>query len=70
LELTNKSLPLQWLILNGAKGLTDPSISAVAKTCSRLIELELCDLPLLTPVSVRDIWSYSRFVLTKSPPLL
>jgi F-box and leucine-rich repeat protein GRR1 len=70
LELTNKSLPLQWLILNGVKGLTDPSISAVAKTCSRLIELELCDLPLLTPVSVRDIWSYSRFVLTKSPPLL
>lgn len=60
LEVTNKSLPLQWLQLNGVVGLTDASISAVAKTCSRLIELEACDLPLLTPISVRDIWSFSR----------
>lgn len=60
LEIANKSPPLQWLQLNGVVGLTDPSISAIAKTCSRLIELEICDLPLLTPVAVRDIWSYSR----------
>ncbi|KAF6762099.1 hypothetical protein DFP72DRAFT_877980 [Ephemerocybe angulata] len=63
-ELTNKSLPLHWLFLNGLKGLTDPSVSAVAKTFSRLVELELCDLPLLTPISVRDIWSYSRKLRT------
>lgn len=62
LEVTNKSLPLQWLQLNGVVGLTDASISAIAKTCSRLIELEICDLPLLTPVAVRDIWSFSRQV--------
>jgi F-box and leucine-rich repeat protein GRR1 len=60
LEITNKSLPLQWLQLNGVVGLTDPSISAIAKTCSRLMELEICDLPLLTPVAVMDIWSFSR----------
>lgn len=60
LELTTKSLPLHWLVLNGITGLTDPSISAIAKTCSRLVELELCNLPLLTPVAVRDIWSFSR----------
>lgn len=60
LELTTKSLPLNWLVLNGVVGLTDSSISAIAKTCSRLIELEICGLPLLTPVAVRDIWSFSR----------
>lgn len=65
LELAKKSLPLQWLNLSGVLGLTDPSISAIAKTCPRLAELELCELPLLTPVSVRDIWSYSRFVLAQ-----
>jgi len=63
LDLTNKSLPLQWILLNGVVGLTDPSISAIAKTCSRLVELELCDLPLLTPVAVRDVWSFSRLVV-------
>ena len=60
LELTTKSLPLNWLNLNGVSGLTDSSISAIAKSCSRLIELAICDLPLLTPVAVRDIWSFSR----------
>jgi F-box and leucine-rich repeat protein GRR1 len=60
LELTTKSLPLNWLVLNGVAGLTDPSISAIAKSCSRLLELEICNLPLLTPVAVRDIWSFSR----------
>lgn len=62
LELTTKSLPLQWIQLNGVAGLTDPSISAIGKSCSRLIELELCGLPLLTPISVRDVWSFSRWV--------
>jgi F-box and leucine-rich repeat protein GRR1 len=60
LELATKSPPLQWIQLNGVTGITDPSVSAIAKTCSRLIELELCDLPLLTPLSVRDVWSFSR----------
>lgn len=60
LELTTKSLPLQWIQLNGVAGITDPSVSAIAKTCSRLNELELSDLPLLTPLSVRDVWSFSR----------
>lgn len=64
LELTTKSLPLNWLNLNGVSGLTDSSISAIAKSCSRLIELAICDLPLLTPVAVRDIWSFSRWVPT------
>ncbi|KAF9481822.1 RNI-like protein [Pholiota conissans] len=64
LEITKKSLPLQWLQLNGVVGLTDPSISAIARTCSRLLELELCDLPLLTPVAVRDIWLFSRKLRT------
>ena len=63
LELTTKSLPLTWLVLNGIAGLTDPSISAIAKTCSRLVELEICNLPLLTPVALRDIWSFSRYVI-------
>ncbi|TFK43734.1 hypothetical protein BDQ12DRAFT_695790 [Crucibulum laeve] len=64
LDITNKSLPLQWILLNGVVGLTDPSISAIAKSCSRLVELELCDLPLLTPLAVRDIWSFSRKLRT------
>lgn len=74
LELSSKSLPLQWIRVNGVVGLTDPSISAIAKSCSRLIELELCDLPLLSPASIRDIWSYSRSVLVvcfrRSPVLI
>lgn len=69
LELVNKSLPLQWIQLNGVVGLTDPSISAIAKSCSRLVELDLCDLPLLTALSVRDIWSYSRSVSHRSGSL-
>jgi len=60
LELASKSLPLQCIRLNGVIGLTDPSISAIAKSSPRLIELELSGLPLLSPLSVRDIWSYSR----------
>lgn len=60
LEVTNKSLPLQSIRLNGAVALTDSSISAIAKTCPRLIELELGDLPSLTPLALRDVWSFSR----------
>lgn len=66
LEVTNKSLPLQWFLLNGVVGLTDPSVAAIAKTCSRLVELELCELPLLTPLSVRDIWIFSRYIVSQS----
>lgn len=64
LELTAKSLPMEWIQLNGVVGITDPSVCAIAKSCSRLVELELCDLPLLTAVSVRDLWSYSRKLRT------
>ncbi|KAJ7129501.1 hypothetical protein C8R44DRAFT_776942 [Mycena epipterygia] len=63
-ELAAKSLPLQWIQLNGVVGLTDPSITALAKTCSRLVELELCDLPLLSALSVRDIFTFSRKLRT------
>lgn len=58
----NKSLPLQWVRVNGVARLTDAAVEAVAKTCSRLIELELCDLPALTNAAVRDIWMFSRYV--------
>lgn len=58
----NKSLPLQWVRVNGAARLTDAAVEAVAKTCSRLIELELCDLLALTSTAVRDIWMFSRYV--------
>lgn len=64
MEITNKSLPLQWIQLNRVVGLTDPSITAIAKTCSRLVELEVSGLPLLTPLAVRDIWSFSRLAHT------
>ena len=60
IEITNKSPPLQWIQLNRVVGLTDPSITAIAKTCFRLVELEVSGLPLLTPLAVRDIWSFSR----------
>ncbi|KIJ70112.1 hypothetical protein HYDPIDRAFT_78880 [Hydnomerulius pinastri MD-312] len=63
LELVSQSPPLQWLQLSGVV-LTDPTVSAIAKTFSKLVELELCDEPLLTAVSVRDIWSYSRKLRT------
>lgn len=46
--------------LSGLQGLTDAAVSSIAKSCSRLAELELSDNPLLTALSVRDIWSYSR----------
>src|SRR5262245_40164195 len=60
LELTTKSLPLEWMRLNGVTALTDSSISAIVKSCPYLRELELCDLPFLTATSVRDLWTYSR----------
>ena len=59
LELVSQAPPLQWLQLSGVV-LTDPTVSAIAKTFSKLVELELCDEPLLSAVSVRDIWTYSR----------
>jgi F-box and leucine-rich repeat protein GRR1 len=64
LELSTKSLRLEWMHLNGVTGLTDPALSAVVKSCPHLTELELCNLPLLTAISVRDLWSYSRELRT------
>ncbi|KAK7061918.1 hypothetical protein R3P38DRAFT_2832284 [Favolaschia claudopus] len=63
-ELGAKSLPLQWILLNGLVGLTDPCITSLAKTCSRLTVMELCDLPLLSALSVRDIFTFSRKLRT------
>jgi F-box and leucine-rich repeat protein GRR1 len=60
LELTTKSLPLEWIRLNGVTSLGDSSISAIVKTCPYLREFEICDLPFLTAISVRDLWSYAR----------
>ncbi|KAG2077262.1 RNI-like protein [Suillus decipiens] len=72
MELVAKTPPLQWLQLSGVV-LTDASVSAIAKTFPRLVELELNDQPLMTAVSVRDIWSYSRklrtLTLARSPQL-
>jgi F-box and leucine-rich repeat protein GRR1 len=70
LELATQSPPLRWIRLNGVTGTTDPSVSAIAKSCSRLMELELCDLPLLTPLSVRDVWSFSRSVFARISRML
>ncbi|KXN89581.1 SCF E3 ubiquitin ligase complex F-box protein grrA [Leucoagaricus sp. SymC.cos] len=64
LEVTNKSLPLRSIRLNGAAALTDSSISAIAKTCSRLVELELGDLPGLSPLALRDVWIFSKKLRT------
>ncbi|KAF9453019.1 RNI-like protein [Macrolepiota fuliginosa MF-IS2] len=64
LEVTNKFLPLQSIRLNGAVAITDSTISAIAKTCPRLVELDLGDLPLLTPLALRDLWSFSRKLRT------
>ncbi len=58
LSLTNFLIQV---MLNRVRGLTDPAVSAIARSCSRLIELELCDVPLLSPLSVRDVWTYSRY---------
>jgi F-box and leucine-rich repeat protein GRR1 len=63
LELLAKSLPLECIRLDGVVGLTDACVSAIAKSCSRLQELELCGLPLLSPLSVRDVWSFSRYAV-------
>ncbi|KAH9948766.1 RNI-like protein [Amylocystis lapponica] len=60
LELAANATRLQVLKLNGVSGLMDPSISTLARSLPHLTELELCDLPLLTAVSVRDIWTFSR----------
>lgn len=72
MELVAKTPPLQWLQLSGVV-LTDASVSAIAKTFPKLVELELNDQPLMTAVSVRDIWSYSRklrtLMLARSPQL-
>ena len=62
LELVSQSPPLQWLTLAGVVQLTDSSISAIAKTFTRLVELDLSDLPLLTPFGAREIWTHLRCV--------
>lgn len=72
MEVVAKTPPLQWLQLSGVV-LTDASVSAIAKTFPKLVELELNDQPLITAVSVRDVWSYSRklrtLMLARSPQL-
>lgn len=60
LQLTAKPLPLQWIRLNGVSAITDATISAIARTCTRLVDLEACDLPQITPLAIRDVWKYTR----------
>lgn len=59
-EIAAQCAGLQWMKLNGIVGVTDPSVSLIAKTIPHLLELELCDLPLLTANSIRDVWMFSR----------
>ncbi|KZT29294.1 RNI-like protein [Neolentinus lepideus HHB14362 ss-1] len=72
-EIAAQCAGLQWIRLNGVVGVRDPSVSLIAKTIPHLSELELCDLPLLTASSVRDIWMFSRklrrFRLSRCPQL-
>jgi F-box and leucine-rich repeat protein GRR1 len=60
LALVARPLPLQWVRLNGVANLTDESLSAIATSCPRLVDLELCDLPLITPLSVKTLWTQLR----------
>ncbi|KAL0949370.1 hypothetical protein HGRIS_009439 [Hohenbuehelia grisea] len=59
LELLRESLPLERIVLTGV-GVTDPAVSALVKSCARLSELDLCELPLLTPLAMRDVWTFAR----------
>ncbi|KAF8622099.1 hypothetical protein AX15_007236 [Amanita polypyramis BW_CC] len=58
--LTTKPLPLQWICLSGVVTLTDQSVFAIARAGSHLMDLDLCDLPLITPLSVSDLWTHLR----------
>ncbi|KIY49376.1 RNI-like protein [Fistulina hepatica ATCC 64428] len=60
LELATVHPPLRWLHLTGAVGTTDPAVSAIARSCADLVELELADLPLVTAISLREVWDFSR----------
>ena len=60
LELVARAPPLQYLYVGGGVVLTDPVVCAIARTFSKLVELDLSDGPLVSPVSVRDVWAYSR----------
>ncbi|OCH94311.1 RNI-like protein [Obba rivulosa] len=59
-ELAANAPRLESIKLNGVSGLADPSVSVLASSLSHLIDLELCELPLLTAASVRDIWTLCR----------
>ncbi|KDQ64249.1 hypothetical protein JAAARDRAFT_166300 [Jaapia argillacea MUCL 33604] len=60
IELASQCSDLLWMKLSGVVGLTDPSVSIIAKTFPHLIDLDLSDLPLLTALSLRDLWTFSR----------
>ncbi|KIM68850.1 hypothetical protein SCLCIDRAFT_13584 [Scleroderma citrinum Foug A] len=60
LELVAKAPPLEYLYVGGGVVLTDPVVCAIAKTFLKLLELDLSDGPLVSPVSVRDVWTFSR----------
>ncbi|OBZ70019.1 SCF E3 ubiquitin ligase complex F-box protein grrA [Grifola frondosa] len=59
LDFARLGTAVEVLKLNGVAGLTDRAICALARL-PRVVELELCDLPLVTAFSVRDIWFYCR----------
>ena len=60
LALVARTLPFQWLRLNGVANLTDQSVLAIATSCPRLVDLELCGLPLITPLSIKSVWEQLR----------
>jgi F-box and leucine-rich repeat protein GRR1 len=64
IELTKHGLPLEWIRLNAAVGINGACVTSISKSCPKLLEIELCDLPLLSAPPVRDLWLYSRKLRT------
>ncbi|KAI0941266.1 hypothetical protein AcV7_002882 [Taiwanofungus camphoratus] len=60
LEVASTLMGLEVLKLSGLSTLMDPAVSAITRSLPRLQELEMNDLPLITAVSVRDIWTFCR----------
>ncbi|PCH40803.1 RNI-like protein [Wolfiporia cocos MD-104 SS10] len=58
IELAHVCSDLEIVKLNRLSTLTDQAISTLARQLVNLAELELCDLHLITAVSVRDIWTF------------
>ena len=59
-ELAARATKLQVLRVESVWTMTDPVITNVVRTLGHLTELDLSDLPLITPHSVREIWTFSK----------